>query len=272
MKIKNIFTEKRIRRERKNYENSFSERKIYLLDEKTPFVITESFRNLKATLSVAIPRHPDGSAVRLMFTSNYPEEGKTTLVVNTALMFAMSDFKVLLIDSDMRRGQISKYFKQHHTPGLSDYLSGQASLDEVLHQSPVNGNLSVIYQGTTSVRPYELLESAAMKTLVEQLKTQFDYIIYDTAPVRPVSDALALVSLTDGVLLVGRYMKTYEGDLRSALDTLRFSNANVLGVVVNDYVVNSRKLKGHEKKYYSSYYSYARTDEKDDATKADKGE
>ena len=171
-------------------------------------------------------------------------------------MFATSNFKVVLIDADIRKGRVSKYFKDPHEPGLSDYLSGQAKLEEVLHQSKQNKNLYVIYQGTQSPRPYELLESDAMKALSEELKKQFDYIIYDTPPVELVSDALALVPITDGALLVCRYMRSYESDIKSSLDTLRFAKANVLGMVVNDFHVNPKKLKKNQQKYYYSYYSY----------------
>ena len=95
-----------------------------------------------------------------------------------------------------------------------------------------------------------------LAALTEELKKQFDYIIYDTPPVELVSDALALVPITDGALLVCRYMRSYESDIKSSLDTLRFAKANVLGMVVNDFHVNPKKLKKNQQKYYYSYYSY----------------
>lgn len=252
-----FFSEHRRNKQQKYYEQKHSDalRKAYLLDTETPFAITKAFRNLKASLSVAIPKKEEGG-ISILSTSTFPEEGKTTITVNLAQMFATSNFKVVLIDADIRKGRVSKYFKDPHEPGLSDYLSGQAKLEEVLHQSKQNKNLYVIYQGTQSPRPYELLESDAMKALSEELKKQFDYIIYDTPPVELVSDALALVPITDGALLVCRYMRSYESDIKSSLDTLRFAKANVLGMVVNDFHVNPKKLKKNQQKYYYSYYSY----------------
>ncbi len=256
-----FFSNIRRNKQKKNYEQSRdSLRRTYLLNETTPFGVTEAFRNLKASLSVAIPKKEGMGGVSLLSTSTFPEEGKTTITVNLALMFAMSSVKVVLVDADIRKGRVSKYFGERHEPGLSDYLSGQAKLEDILHQSKQNENLYVIYQGTQSPRPYELLESEAMKELSEKLKKEFDYIIYDTPPVELVSDALALLPVTDGALLVCRYLRSYESDIKNSLDTLRFAKANVLGIVVNDYHINPKKLKGNQKNYYYSYYSYEDSD------------
>ena len=129
-------------------------KKTYLLNEDTPFAVTEAFRSLKMTLSVSLAKTQDGSGVSFLCTSSYPSEGKTTVAANTALMMAQSDVKVVLVDTDLRAGRISRFFNVPHAPGLSDYLSGQASLDEVLHQTEANPNLYVICRGTQTVRPY----------------------------------------------------------------------------------------------------------------------
>lgn len=244
-------------KQQKNYQKEHhSHRQVYLLNKDTPFSVTEAFRNLKASLSVAVPKKENDGAVSLLVTSNYPEEGKTTVAVNLALMFAMSNVKVVLVDADMRKGRVAKYFKEHHEPGLSEYLSGQAKFEDILHRSKENENLYVIYQGTNSPRPYELLESDATKAFSEKLKEEFDYVIFDTPPVKIVSDALAVVPFTDGALLVCRHMSTYESDIKASIDSLKFAKANVLGIVVNDFHVNPKKMKKNQKKYYYSYYSY----------------
>ena len=149
---------------------------------------------------------------------------------------------------------------------LSDCLSGQNSLDEVIHNSHVNENLSYITCGTHSPRPYELLESEEMKNLVKELRNRFDYVIIDTPPVLLISDALALASTTDGAVLVCRHQVSYISDIERALNTLEFAKAKVLGVVVNDYKAPKvSKIYGGYKKYYyySSYkygYGYGSTD------------
>ena len=230
-----------------------SNRMEYLLNETTPFDVTEAFRNLKASISVSVPKK-DGGVV-LMMTSAYPEDGKTTVTTNLALMFALSYAKVILIDADIRKGRIAKYFNKRRAPGLSDYLSGQNSFDEIVHQSHKYENLSYITCGTHSPKPYELLESNEMKNLIEKLRTEYDYIIIDTPPVLLISDALALTPFTDGVAIVCRHQVSYVSDISRALNSLNFAHANVLGVIVNDYKTPKvGKFYGGYKKY--SYYNY----------------
>ena len=249
-----------------------STRSEYLLNDNTAFDVTEAFRNLKAALSVSVPKKDGGVAI--MTTSAYPEDGKTTVTVNLALMFALSDAKVILIDADIRKGRVAKYFKRKSTPGLSDCLSGQNTLDEVIHQSHVNENLSYITCGTHSPKPYELLESNEMKELLAELRTRYDYVIIDTPPVLLISDALAITPITDGTVLVCRHNVSYVSDVTRALNTLQFAKANVLGIVVNDYKAPATgKFYGGYKKYYyyNSYgYSYGSTNpEETDVEEAD---
>ena len=243
------------RREKQNKKNK-SHRKEYLLNEKTPFDVTEAFRNLKASLSVSIPKNKEGG-VTVTVTSSYPEDGKTTVTTNLALMFAMSDANVVLVDADIRKGRIAKYFKHKSSPGLSDFLSGQVPLNDVLHNSHVNDNLFFIPCGTHSPKPYELLESEAMNELIKELKQRFDYVVFDTPPVLLVSDALAIASKTEGTVLVCRHLLSYVSDMQKSLSTLEFAKANVLGIVVNDYKAPSGKIYGGYHKYYHySKYSY----------------
>ena len=251
--ISNHRSNSRVRKVARHNSKNRSVRTEYLLNEKTPFNVTEAFRNLKASISVSVPKKSEG--VVIMATSAYPEDGKTTVTANLALMFALSDAKVVLVDADIRKGRIARYFKRKSAPGLSDYLSGQASLNEVVHRTRANENLSYITCGTHSPRPYELLESDEMKNLVEELKKYYDYVIIDTPPILVISDALALTPIVDGAVLVCRHLVSYVSDISRAISTLRFSKANILGVIVNDYKeTQARKYGGYNKKY--SYYSY----------------
>ena len=236
----------------KKQEIRVEKRKTYLLNDQTPFQVTEAFRNLKASISVSVPKTKQGG-VSLVITSSYPEEGKTTISSNLALMFAQSEAKVVLVDADIRKGRIAKYFKLEETPGLADLISGNASLEEVLKSSQVNENLYVIPCGTHSPKPYELLESDGMKELNEKLKEQFDYVFYDTPPVLVVPDVIALAPKTEGTILVTRYMSSYVSDISKSLSMLKFAKANVLGTIVNDYEVKEGKKIG---KSYSYTYSY----------------
>lgn len=244
----------------KRLQKNGTPRTEYILNEKTPFNITESFRNLKATLSVSVPNREGG--VTIMTTSALPEDGKTTVTVNLALMFALSNAKVILIDADIRKGRVAKYFKTPSKPGLSDYLSGQSVLKDVIHHYKKNKNLSYITCGTRSPKPYELLESEEMKKFLDELKKQYDYIIIDTPPVLVISDALALAPSVDGVALVCRHQISYMSDISRALDSLKFVKANILGVIVNDYKEPKQgKIYGGYKSYYDSSYADTSVDE-----------
>ncbi len=239
-----------------------STRKEYLLNEETSFDVTEAFRNLKAALSVSVPKK--GGGVAIMTTSAYPKEGKTVVTVNLALMFAQSNVKVVLVDADIRKGRIARFFKRRSAPGLADYLSGQCELKKIVHRSHLNENLSYITCGTHSPKPYELLESKEMKELLDALKKEYDYVLIDTPPLLLVSDALALSKEVDGAILVARQQISYVSDIARTLNTLNFSKTNVLGVVVNDYKPrNAGKLGSYKKyHYYHAYgYDYTTTEE-----------
>ena len=237
-----------------------STRAEYLLNDDSPFNVTEAFRNLKASISVSVPKKEGG--VVIMTTSAYPQDGKTTVTANLALMFALSYAKVILIDADIRKGRIAKYFGKRSTPGLSDYLSGQKNLDEVVHKSTKHENLSFITCGTHSPKPYELLESDEMKKLIEDLRKEYDYIIIDTPPILLISDALAVAPFTDGVALVCRHQVSYVSDITRALNALNFAHANVLGVIVNDYKApkTGKIYGGYKEYYYYNSYTYDSTE------------
>ncbi len=242
----------RLQNKRAKQNKKVSRRKAYLLNENTPFNVTEAFRNLKASISVSVPKHKKGG-VSLLATSSYPEDGKTTVVTNLAMMFAQSDAKVVVVDADIRKGRVAKYFGRHTAPGLSDLIAGNATLEEVLKPSGVNKNLFVIPCGTHSPKPYELLESEAMKAINEQLKEQFDYVFFDTPPILVVSDAMALAPQMEGTILITRHMVSYVSDISKSLNTLKFAKANILGVIVNDYHSKEDKSYGGYKKYNYKY-------------------
>ena len=238
---------------RNRAKNSSSHRVEYLLSDKVAFNVMEAFRNFKSSLTVSIPKKQTGEGTVIVMTSACPEDGKTTVAVNLALMFAFSDAKVVLVDADIRKGRISRFFHRKSSPGLADYLSGQISLADITHKYKENENLSYITCGTHAPRPYELLESEEMTHFIEELKKQYDYVIIDTPPLLVVSDAIALATQADGTVVVTRYEMSYLNDIGKTLEKLSFAKANVLGVVVNDYTVNE-KLSYHSDRY--KYYAY----------------
>lgn len=260
MNFFDFLSKKQINAKQKEAERaaSASGRSSYLLNGTTPFGVTEAFRNLKMTLSVSVAKSRDGEGTSYLCTSSYPAEGKTTVAANTALMLAQSNIKVVLVDTDLRQGRLSKYFDIPHVPGLSDYLSGQASLEEIIHQTKTDPNLYVICRGTRTARPYELLADKVFKELNDKLKQSFAYVIYDSAPFRLVSDSLAIAPVADGTFLVTRHKYSYQSDIRAAVDALRFVKANFLGVVVNDYQPDRASKKNSRYNQYYGSYAYGK--------------
>ena len=232
-----------------------AERMEYLLTDDISFEVTEAFRNLKASLTVSIPKKKEGEGTVIVMTSSCPEDGKTTISVNLALMFALSDAKVILVDADVRKGRVARFFRKKSSPGLADYLSGHANKDELIRKASQNENLSYIACGTHSPKPYELLESEEMKKLIDELKKEYDYVIIDTPPLLLVSDALALAPKVDGVVVVCRHEVSYLHDISKILGKLHLAKANVLGAVINDYSLREKLSSRVDRyKYYSYFY------------------
>lgn len=230
-----------------------SVRKEFLIKQDVPFEIREAFRSLKATLSVSIPKKENGEGIVIMMTSACPEDGKTTVAVNLALMFANSNAKIALVDADVRKGRVAKYFKEKATPGLTDYLSGQVEAEEICRKVEGIDNFSYFPCGTRTARPYELLESETMKNFLNKLKKEYDYILIDTPPVLLLSDALALIPETDGTVVVCRHQSTYVSDIAKTLHSLSFAKANILGLIVNDYK-EYKKTKSRFDRYGKYHY------------------
>ncbi len=249
----NLF-KKREDKIRNRARQSASHRIEYLLSDKVAFNVIEAFRNFKSSLTVSIPKKQTGEGTVIVMTSACPEDGKTTVAVNLAMMFAFSDAKVALVDADIRKGRVARFFRRKSAPGLADCLSGQNTLEEVTHVYKEHPNLSYITCGTHAPRPYELLESEEMTRFIETLRQKYDYVIIDTPPLLVVSDAIAIATQADGTVVVSRYEVSYLNDIGRTLEKLQFAKANVLGVVVNDYTVNE-KASYHSDRY--KYYSYA---------------
>jgi len=201
---------------------------LTLPDEKSP--TGEAYRALRTNI---LRVTQDKSIKAILITSANHYEGKTTTAINLAL--AMSDvpqFRMLLIDSDLRYPTIHSRLGLMQSPGLTEILEGNVDLDSGMINTEKE-NLKVITSGNLLSYPAELLESEKLKDLINVLKSRFDLILVDSPPVVPYSDASVLSSRVDGVLLVVQSGKTRQEDLQQVYATLRDNQANVLGVVLN---------------------------------------
>ncbi|MEH6797623.1 MAG: CpsD/CapB family tyrosine-protein kinase, partial [Rhodococcus sp. (in: high G+C Gram-positive bacteria)] len=160
-----------------------------------------------------------------------PSEGKSTTALNLALALAEAGHHVALVEGDLRRPRISKYLGVLGSVGLSTVLAGQAELNDVMQPTKYEG-LEVMASGQLPPNPSELLGSEASRSLMDQLRRRFDYVIVDGAPLLPVTDSAVLTTHTDGALIVTRHGHTKTHELDRATKNLEAIGARVLGVVM----------------------------------------
>ncbi|RBA37501.1 MULTISPECIES: polysaccharide biosynthesis tyrosine autokinase [Acinetobacter] len=216
-------------------------------------IAIESLRSIRTAIHFALSNAKNNI---IMVAGPAPEVGKSFISTNLATIFAQGDKKVLLIDADMRRGYMHKYFDVEVKPGLSEFLSNQVELNQVIHNTQVNG-LNVITRGKSPTNPSEILSSQKLKTLLDELSTQYDHIIIDTPPVLAVTDGIIISQYAGVNLLIARYSKSQMKELELSLN--RFEQA---GVKVNGFILNDiQRTAGAG---YSYNYAYAYKAQKED--------
>ena len=215
------------------------------------FRLVESYKALRTNIMFSLPIKENVRSRKILFTSACPGEGKTTTTVNLAVTLSETETKVLLIDADMRKPTVHKYFNIESRVGLSNLLSGMNTKKECIQQIEGMPNLSVITSGILPPNPSELLGSSAMINMLSEFESEYDYIIIDTPPVNVVADALAIVKKVDGVAFVVSQGKSTYPDVSRAIETLRFANANIIGAVMN------RVDTGKKSKNTGSYGTYS---------------
>jgi polysaccharide biosynthesis transport protein len=202
---------------------------------------------------VADPREADRHGKVLMVTSSQPKEGKTLLAVALGTYLADGGRKVVVVDCDTRRPKVHLVVGSPNSRGLTDFLTGRATLADVLCIEPDRA-LAVIAAGKRVERPQKLLGSQAMASLLYDLCTQFDVVILDTPPVIAVSDSLVLAALADRILYVVQWGRTAEAHARAGIRQLRDASGSIAGVVLS--MVNLRRHDTYEYGSRPTGYSY----------------
>jgi len=216
--------------------------------------MAESYRALRTSLLLTFAGGPPKV---ILITSALPEEGKTTTSVNSAIVLAQKGTRVLLIDADLRRPSIHKTLGMGPKTGLSNVLTGSATLQQAIIPSMILPDLFILPAGTPPPNPAELLASSKMKTVLEELRKQYDHIVIDTPPTLSVTDAVVMSTSADAVVLVIRSGHTTKPALRRARDILLQVNARVCGVLVNAVDLSSPDYYYHyeyQGKYGHGYY------------------
>ena len=190
----------------------------------------EALRVLHTNIQLLSSDEPIRSIV---ISSATPAEGKSTIAFHLAQTSAAMGQRVLLVDADLRRPRIHSLSNLNNLWGLSSIISGSMPVETVIRQMPSMSELSVITAGPIPPDPTKLLSSQKMKQLITDFHSSFDLVIYDAPPLVGLADASLLASHTDGIVLVARMHKTDRSMLAQALDSLKMTRSNILGMVLN---------------------------------------
>lgn len=205
--------------------------------------VAEAFRVLRTNLQFAAV---DRELKVILVTSTSPNEGKSTVAQYLAQTISQTGKKVMALDTDLINPTLHLRFGIPNQRGLSNLIMGDADFTLAAHPKEYP-NLSVITSGPIPPNSSELLGSTRMKHVMDHLREEYDVVVVDSPPMLPVTDAVVVSSLADGVILVVQAGKTRRGEVRHVQETLEVAHANLLGVVLNR--VHSR---AHD--YYTRSY------------------
>ncbi|MBK9050735.1 MAG: CpsD/CapB family tyrosine-protein kinase [Chloroflexi bacterium] len=223
--------------------------------------VSETFRVLRTGVQFA---SLDKKNVSIMVTSGTPEEGKSTVSANLAVVLAQAGARVLLIDTDLRRPRQHAIFNLPNDRGLTSYLL-EAKVDDSIKniwnllsayiQKSDVPDLSILTSGPLPPNPSELLGSTKMQMTFAALVGEFDYLVFDTTPVLAVTDALVMSTQVDNIILVTRSGQTRRNQLQQVKERLSKMKGNVIGVVLNRWSTE----QGNDY-YYYNYQTVPATD------------
>ena len=219
--------------------------RLYLDNKKSVF--SESINHIRTGVTYS---NVDDPPKVMVITSSVQSEGKTTVASNLALSYAQLG-KTLLIDADLRRPRIKHIIDTDSKFGLVDYVAGVVSLKECVSQDKQEDNLYILNSGTTPPNPLELIASGKFSNIITALRSQFTYIVIDTAPVLPASDAVVLGQLCDALLMVIQSDRTTLPMATDAIKRLNAGKVDVSGLILTQTDISRGSAYG-----YGGYYGY----------------
>ncbi len=219
--------------------------------KKLDFRSNEAYKTLRTNISFC------GEDVKVIaFTSSTPNEGKSVVSLRLAEAFGEDNKKVLFIDADIRKSVlISRYGADQETRGMSHYLTGKASIEEVICETSIK-NVDMIFTGPAAPNPSELLGNKKFERLISEVRQAYDYVILDCPPIGSVIDAAIVAKQCDGVIIVVESDNVSYKMVQKVKSQLEKSGCRILGAVLNKVEVGGKGY-GYGKyygKYYSKYY------------------
>lgn len=228
----------------RNKKSNAAEQHILFEDTSSPY--SEAVQNIQVNLDFS---SFDNKSKVIAVTSSVPHEGKSTLVANLAYIYGKKEFKVLLIDLDLRKSSLHRFFHVENDKGITDLCVKKAEENDILKRTE---HLDLATSGTHTPFVGKLLESNALTDFIEKMKQKYDYIFIDTPPVLVSSDALLISRFVDQFLLVVQYGKTKKSDLNETIRQFKNNNIEISGIVMSN-VSNKRGQYGYSYNYqYSS--------------------
>lgn len=215
-----------------------------LLDRKSP--VSEAYSSIRAALLLS---SRSGLPKTLAVTSVQAGEGKTTTSFATATGLARVGKRTVVIDCDLRRPALHKAFGVTNTLGVSEYLSGQVGIDEILRVNDQN-DVTIVTSGAIPPNPTELLSGPLLNGLIRQLRERFDVILIDAPPILGLADAVIIGSQVEGTMLVMEAGRNYRGSMRASVARLRKGGVRLIGAIITKQ--NMRDL-GYN---YAADYQY----------------
>jgi succinoglycan biosynthesis transport protein ExoP len=212
-------------------------------------MLSEAYRSIRTSILLSFSGKPPKT---LVVSSPNPSEGKTTTAINTAIALSQTGARVLLIDADLRKPRIHEVFTGENGAGLSNFLSGNASLEKVVKASHIP-NLAYILSGPIPPNPSELLGSKVFGDMLQTLGERFDHVIIDSPPILGFADSVVLSTVVDGMVVVVVSGKTSRETLQQAKEALEQVNGRILGVVVNRINIRRNDYGAY---YYRYHYYY----------------
>lgn len=207
----------------------------------------ESIRTLRTNILFS---NVDKDIKKIVVTSSVPDEGKTTVSIDLARSLASSGSRVVLIDLDLRNPSVKNMTSQENNIGVTTVIMKKATLSDASTQDTEQENLDIISSGPIPPNPTELIASDSMKSLLDELSNNYDYVIIDTPPVGILTDAAIISTLSDGVLLVIKSGSTKKEMVKKAIDNIEKVNGNILGAIMTFVNVKNSQYGN----YYGSYY------------------
>lgn len=232
----------------KNLKSEKAKRAILAVDTPNDDAI-ESLRNLRTALHFGMMNVKNNC---IMIAGPSPDVGKSFVSVNLAAVLASNEKKVLLIDGDLRRGHLHEYLGIERQNGLSDFISGEIPIGQVLHQTTVPG-LMLIPTGTLPPNPAELLLHQRFSNCLKVLMPRYDHIIIDSPPVLAVTDAAIIGQMVGGTLMVLKAGEHPMREIEHAVKRLQQAEVNLRGIVFNDVRIGGKRYGAGKYHYQYSY-------------------